>query len=619
MSDFKLLISHFKGYEVYYFGAVIFTALGIIFSRLVPLVTKFAIDNILGGKGPDSIFSSLFFELINNLTNSGGTGQKLAILGIAVVFFSLLNGIFSFLRESLSGYTAENISKKLRTDLYNVILRAESDFYSKFQSGDVIQRCTSDVDNIRKFLANDAISIWRIAFMIVFSLYIMFSLSVKLTLISLVTIPILVGTAFWFYLTVKKHFKTLDESEGKVTNVVQENITGVRVVKAFNREDYEIEKFLKSNTEYKELDLKLLKKFAIFWNLSDLLALLQFATVILLGSYFVVKDEISVGTLVAFTTYIGMLLWPARDLGILLSNFGKVKVSLKRISELLEQSIEETLEETLENKNIQENNESTLNIQGEIEFKDVWFSYIPEHDVLKGVSFKIEKGETVALFGGTGAGKSTIISLLMKLYEPSKGEIYVDGIEIRKIPKKVLRRQIGVVPQESFLFSRSVKSNIALTKIDSSDIEIIQAAKLASVHKDIIELEDSYDTVVGERGVTLSGGQRQRIAIARMLLKGFPIVIFDDSMSAIDTQTEKQIRSAIKQIAGSATTVIISHRISSIMDADKIIVLENGVVTHIGSHEELINTPGLYQKVWKIENVLKNAEIAEIAEKWQNN
>ncbi|MEN3043051.1 MAG: ABC transporter ATP-binding protein [Fervidobacterium sp.] len=591
MKDFKMLLKYFRGYTTQYVFAIIFTAFSIVFSRLVPVIVKFTIDNVIGGKVPNSGFWLYVYNLF------GGKNyleENLWVIGIVLLIFSFLNGLFSFLREKLAGQTSESIVKNLRDDLYNVILKAKYDFYSNFQSGDVIQRCTSDVETVRRFLYVDAISVWRIVFMIIFVLYVMINLNLKMTIISSAVIPLLTGTAFWFFLMVKKHFEKVDEAEASVTAAVQENITGVRVVKAFTREGYEIQKFIKKNSEYRELDLKLLALFAKFWTISDFLALTQFALVVVLGSYYAIREEITIGTLVAFTTYVGMLLWPVRELGIILSNFGKVRVSLKRINEILSYELEDLF------------CDSEFELKGDIEFKDVWFGYNPERPVLKGVSFEIRKGETVAFFGGTGSGKSTIISLLMRLYEPNSGKIMIDGKEISLIPKVVLRRNIGLVPQEAFLFSETVKENISVTNPEASHEEIVSSAVSAAVHDDIMQLEKGYDTLVGEKGVTLSGGQRQRITIARTFLREYPILIFDDSMSAVDTDTEKQIIQAIKQRSKNATTIIVSHRISSIKEADKIIVLENGIITNIGRHEELVNQPGLYQKVWKIESLLKN-------------
>ncbi|MGC8820681.1 MAG: ABC transporter ATP-binding protein, partial [Fervidobacterium sp.] len=564
----------------------------IVCSRLVPLVVKFTIDNVINGERLDS---SLLSKIYHFLGGRSFVIENLWIIGLIVLVISFFNALFNYLREKFVGYTSENFAKRLRNDLYNVILKAENIFYSKFQSGDVVQRCTSDVDNVRRFIASDAIIVWRILFMVIFVLFIMIRIDVKMTIISSLSLPVLTGIALWFFTIVKKHFEKVDEAEASVTSVLQENITGVRVVKAFTREDYEIEKFLKKNAEFRKLDLKLIKLFAIFWTVSDFIALFQFTLVIVVGTYFAVKGNISVGTLVAFTTYVGMLVWPARELGMLLSNFGKVKVSVKRINEILSQQLEEL-----------DNGTNIMKISGDIEFKDVWFGYKPEHPVLKGVSFKIRSGETVAFFGSTGSGKSTAIALLMRMYEPDKGKILVDGIDIRQIPKSILRRNIGLVPQETFLFSKTVRENISITKPHATYDEIVHSAKLASVHEDIVQLESGYDTLVGEKGINLSGGQSQRVTIARTLIKDYSILIFDDSMSAVDTETENQIRKAIREKSKSRTTIVVSHRISSIKDVEKIIVFEAGRISNIGTHDELINQPGLYQRVWKIENFLKS-------------
>lgn len=334
--------------------------------------------------------------------------------------------------------------------------------------------------------------------------------------------------------------------------------------------------------------------FAKFWSLSDFISLTQILIVIVIGSYFAVRQEITIGTLVAFSSYIGMLLWPIRQLGRIFSDLGKMKVSLKRINEILSEE-KEDLESGFNN----------IKLKGNIVFKDVWFGYKKDRPILKGVSFEIKQGQTVAFFGSTGSGKSTIISLLLRLYEYDSGSITIDGIELKNISKKTLRKNIGVVPQEAFLFSKTVKENIKITKIKAKDAEVIESAKIASVHDDITQFENSYETLIGEKGVTLSGGQRQRLTIARTIIKEFPILIFDDSLSAVDTETEEKIRQELKEKSKERTTILISHRISSVKDADLIIVLEKGVVTNIGTHEELINQEGLYKKVWKIQSLIK--------------
>lgn len=599
--EFRLLFRFFKGYGLTYALAIISTAVSALLSLATPLLVKITIDNVIGDNPVgitllDSLFRALGGRdfLINNLW----------IMGVAIVLLTILNGFAMYARGKLASKASESVAKRFKDELYNVILKADFHFYSKYPSGDVIQRCTSDVETIRNFLFSELVEVGRTVSLVVLILSIMISLSVKMALISSATLPILVILAFWFFRIVEKNFKEADEAEAEMTNVVQENITGMRVVKAFSREEYEIEKFVKKNSKYRALDYKLYVIFGKFWAITDFLSLLQIALVVIFGVVFAIRGDITIGTLVVFTSYESMLLWPVRQFGRILSNLGKMKISLKRISEILSTPTEEV--EELNTENVE-----NVSIDGDIEFKNVSFGYSADHLVLDDVSFKIEKGQTVAFFGTTGSGKSTIINLLMRLYEPISGEILIDGKPISQIPKNVIRRNIGLVPQEAFLFSKKVRENIALTKPHAHVEEIVDASKMAHIHGDIVQLEEGYDTLVGEKGVTLSGGQRQRVTIARTLLNNYRVLIFDDSMSAVDTETEAKIVEAIKARSKSLTTIIVSHRIASIRDADKIIVLEKGRVTNVGTHNELISKHGLYQNVWKIQSILEREKVEE--------
>lgn len=591
MNNFYLISKYMKGKRLIYFFAILSTILSSIITVVSPLVIKTTVDSIIGQKPVESkwinyIFSSSFFQD----TVSG----KLLIAALIIILLSIFNGVFMYLRGRFASEASETLSKRLKDELYSTILKSDYNFYSKYQSGDVIQRCTSDVETVRNFIVNQFVEVGRTIFLTGMIAYVMISMNLKMALISMITIPVSFLLTYYFFKKVQNQFKIADEAEAELSTVIQENITGVRVVKAFAREDFEKEKFNDKNRNYRNLDFNLGLTFAKFWSLSDFISLTQILIVIVIGSYFAVRQEITIGTLVAFSSYIGMLLWPIRQLGRIFSDLGKMKVSLKRINEILSEE-KEDLESGFNN----------IKLKGNIVFKDVWFGYKKDRPILKGVSFEIKQGQTVAFFGSTGSGKSTIISLLLRLYEYDSGSITIDGIELKNISKKTLRKNIGVVPQEAFLFSKTVKENIKITKIKAKDAEVIESAKIASVHDDITQFENSYETLIGEKGVTLSGGQRQRLTIARTIIKEFPILIFDDSLSAVDTETEEKIRQELKEKSKERTTILISHRISSVKDADLIIVLEKGVVTNIGTHEELINQEGLYKKVWKIQSLIK--------------
>ncbi|HOV54123.1 MAG TPA: ABC transporter ATP-binding protein [Fervidobacterium sp.] len=596
--EFRLLFQYFKGYGFMYALAILSTAVSAMLSLATPLLVKITIDSVIGD---NPVGLSFIDDIFKALGGREFLINHLWIIGVAIVLLTVLNGLAMYARGKLASKASESVAKKFKDELYSVILKADYGFYSKYPSGDIIQRCTSDVETVRNFLFSELVEVGRTISLVVLILSIMVSLNVKMALIASATLPILVVLAFWFFRVVEKNFKETDEAEAEMTNVVQENITGMRVVKAFSREEYEIEKFMKKNSKYRALDYKLYVIFGKFWAITDFLSLLQIALVVVFGVVFAIRGDVTIGTLVVFTSYESMLLWPVRQFGRILSNLGKMKISLKRISEILSTSRED----------IEDSGNENVSINGDIEFKHVSFGYSTDHLVLDDVSFKIEKGQTVAFFGTTGSGKSTIINLLMRIYEPTSGEILIDGRPISQIPKSVIRRNIGLVPQEAFLFSKKVKENIALTKPHTHFEEIVDASKMAHVHDDIIQLEEGYDTLVGEKGVTLSGGQRQRVTIARTLLSNYKVLIFDDSMSAVDTETEAKIVEAIESRSKTLTTILVSHRIASIRGADKIIVLEKGKVTNVGTHNELISKHGLYQNVWKIQSILEKEKVEE--------
>jgi ATP-binding cassette subfamily B protein len=419
----------------------------------------------------------------------------------------------------------------------------------------------------------------------------MFNLNGKMALVSMATMPIIFTFAFIFFSKVKVAFEASDEAEAKLTTVLQENLTGIRVVKAFSRQKYEVLKFDEKNKDYKDKTYRLIQLLSIYWGASDFICFIQIGLVLVVGSIWAVRGDISLGTLVAFSTYVNMLLWPIRQLGRTLTDMGKAIVSVGRIEEILNEPIE-----------ILEENNVKPEIKGNILFDDVYFEYEKNKPVLKGISFSVKAGNTLAIIGPTGSGKSSLIHLLARLYDYNEGSIKIDGAELRDMDKGWVRKNIGIVLQEPFLYGKTIKENIKLSDPSIEDTRVYESAKIASIHQDIKSFDKGYDTYVGERGVSLSGGQKQRIAIARTIIKECPIVVFDDSLSAVDTETDVSIRKALNNRKNKSTTIIVSHRISTVSEADKILVLDKGKIVQMGDHNSLIEEEGLYKRIYEIQN-----------------
>ncbi|MGH4140790.1 ABC transporter ATP-binding protein [Clostridium sp.] len=587
----KKLLKLTVGNRLLYFTAILSIAAATFIAMLEPMIIKITIDSVIGNKPLD-----VPVPIERLVTLVGGTGvllRNLWICSLSLVILTCVRGIFLFLRGKLSAQAAENIARNMRVKLYDHIQNLPYAYHIKAESGDLIQRCTSDVETVRKFFATQMVEIGRAFFIVSFAIIMMLSLNKKMTVIAMVIVPIIFIFSYVFFYKIKNTFEKADAQEGVLTSVLQENLNGVRVVKAFGRQNFEIEKYESENMKYRDLNFNLVKLLSTYWSTSDVLCMTQIGLVLVSGIYFAVNGEISLGTLVVFNTYEGMLLWPVRQLGRILSDMGKMSVSLQRITNIMDVPVEQEQGKALKPE-----------ISGEISFENVDFEYESDNEILSGISFKVKKGETVAIVGPTGSGKSSLVHLLLRLYDYDSGSIKIDGVELKDIERKHMRSNIGIVLQEPFLYSRTIKENIKMAKIDSKDIEIQNAATVAAVHNVINSFEKGYDTIVGEKGVTLSGGQRQRVAIARTLIKDMPILIFDDSLSAVDTETDRVIREELKKKNKGSTTFIISHRISTVMAADKIIVLNHGKIEDIGTHKTLIKKDGIYKRIWEIQTSL---------------
>ncbi len=578
----KSLMKNLKGFKLIYLGAIIAIITECFLSLIYPVIIKYSIDNIIGGKEVTD------YKFLENII-----GNSLYKAALIMLLFTVISGISLFFKGQLSAIASEGIAKNIKDKLFVHLQNVKYSYYSNAETGDLIQRCTSDVDTVRNFFGKQFLEVVNVIVMICISMIFMVRLNIKLTLLTLLILPFLISFTIVFFENVKKKFKEYDEAEGKMSAVLQENLNGVRVVKAFAKEKFEIEKFENANTDWRNKDLKLLKLFALFWSTSDGMIMFQIALILFVGIHWTVEGTVSLGTLIAFLTYQGMLLYPIRQFGRVVADFGKSLVSIERINEILSEPLDENHEEAVEH-----------DIEGNIRFDKVSFSYDKSNEVLRNISFEAKKGETIGILGPTGSGKSTLVHLLTHLFTPTKGKIYVDNMDMELIDKKWLRKNIGLILQEPFLYAKTIKENIGIASESYMDEHIYEAANTAHIHKGINEFKEGYETMVGEKGVSLSGGQKQRISIARTIMKNAKVIIFDDSLSALDTETDAAIRKALKEKNDGSTKFIISHRIASLQDADKIIVLERGKITQRGNHKELLSEEGLYKRIWDIQNAL---------------
>ena len=577
----------------HFLWALIATIMMVIIGFLTPLLLSEIVDSILGSEPftmPDFLMNP-----INDLGGRDFLRQNLWIPALALILMNIVNGVFTFIKGRSSAIASENIARKLRNDLYRHLQHLPFAYHVKAQAGELIQRCTSDVDTIRRFLALQVMEVVNTVLMVVIAMSILLPRSVPITLYSLILVPPLFCFATWFFKMVHKSFEVADEADGVLNAVLQENLSGVRVVRAFGQQEREVEKFDRVNNDLRKKNLRLNELLAIYWGGGDAISMTQTLLTLVVCIIYACNGWITVGTLIVFTSTLGMLLFPIRQLGRTLSDAGKAMVSMKRVQAILHEEAEPD-----------EPNAMKPDLHGDIVFDHVSFAYPDDNvPVLRDVSFTIPAGKTAAVLGGTGSGKSTMMYLLQRLYTPTSGKITIGGVDIQQIDRKYLRAHVGLILQEPFLYSKSIRENVGITAPEQEAERIEHAADIASASGFIAKADKGWETVVGERGVTLSGGQKQRIAIARTLLKDNNILIFDDSLSAVDTETDAQIRAALRHEQKDVTTLIISHRVTTLSQADLILVLENGQITQQGTHAELCSQPGLYQRINSIQNALE--------------
>ena len=567
-----------------------FSAMITVCQAFIPQVIRISVDGVLGSdlsKIPEWVKAFLSEETIRE-----NPGKMLTIAAFAVILLAAINIAANYYSKVFAAKGSESFVKGMRDQLYDHIQKLPYSWHVKNQTGDIIQRCTSDVDVVRNFVTNQLMEVFRIIFLIVFYMVIMFSMNVKISLIAVSFFPIVILYSGYFFSKIAQHFQEADEAEGILSSVVQENLTGVRVVRAFGRESFERKRFDEKNERFAGLWIYLGKFLSLYWSIGDLITGIQILTVICMGVLFTVDGNLTVGEFIAFVSYNSSMAWPVRSLGRIISEMSKAGVSIDRIAYILDEKEEDDRPGVTKPA-----------INKDIVFDKVNFKYEEGAAVLKDVSFTVPEGKTFAILGNTGSGKSTLVHLLNRLYDlpDGCGKITIGGVDIRDIDRQYLRSQIGMVLQEPFLYSGSIKENVGITWESSAFDDIREACEIACVDSAIDSFTDGYETIVGERGVTLSGGQKQRVAIARMLVEHTPVMIFDDSLSAVDAQTDAMIREALKKRMAGTTVILIAHRITTLMQADCIMVLEDGAVAEMGSHEQLMEHHGIYRRIYDIQ------------------
>lgn len=572
--------------------SMLMAALTALADMITPQIIRAAVDNAIGGNEPT--FGPAVMKVVNAVGGFEYLGKNLWIMALAVLVVALVKVMsqYGFLLSNTRA--SETLAKTMRDTLYTHIEHLPFSWHMKNHTGDIIQRCTSDIDTTRNFVTGQMTQLFRVLILVTMSTIFMSSMNGWLTLIALLPMPVIFWYSFQFHHKIGDGFKECDEAEGKLSAMAQENLTGVRVVRAFGRERYERDRFVEQSETYTSLWVRLGKIMARFWSVSDILSGLQIMLVVVFGVVFCLKGRMTSGEYIAFISYNSQLVWPIRMLGRMISDMSKAGVAVDRIGYIVNSPVEEDGE-----------NDATPDLTGDIAFEHVNFAYDGCPQMLHDINFTMKAGTTLGILGGTGSGKSTMMLLLDRLYDlpPECGRITIGGVDIATIKREHLRKNIGIVLQEPFLFSRTLQENLSITdeKLTLSDIR--EAARSACLDETIEGFSKGYDTFVGERGVTLSGGQKQRAAIARMLTQHTPIMIFDDSLSAVDAETDAKIRKELEKRFGSASIILISHRISTLNKADQVIVLDRGRITEMGTPEELQKAGGLYQRIYEIQNL----------------
>ncbi len=592
-SKIKTLSFFLKGSKRYFALGIVFVFVQVIFDMVNPKVMGYTVDYIVGDiQGMPAVVPGFVDKL-------GGRDYVLShlwLIAITIIILGILGAVSRYLFRLFNSLGGENLARRMRNTLFEHILRLPYKWHDINKTGDIIQRCTSDVDMIRNFIQEQLVNLFRMIAMIIFALYFMFRIHVLLSLSACFFILVVVVYSLIFHGKIGAQFEKVDEEEGRLSAVAQENLAGVRVVRAFGRELYEKKRFETKNEAYINHWVGMMSLLAKFWTISDMVKHMQTVTVLALGAFFTVQGQITSGEFVSFIAYNMMIIQPIMELGRVISEMSKSGVSIERLKYIIDSEVEKDAPDAVDFPGY-----------GDIEIKNVSFAY-DKKTVLNNVSMTIHKGETIGILGGTGSGKSTLMLLLDNLYELSGGSILINGVDIKSIKKNELRKNIGFVLQEPYLFSRSLRDNIKIATDEEDEEQLNKAVETASLKNSINKFKEGLDTYVGEKGVTLSGGQKQRAAIAQMLIKKPEIMIFDDSLSAVDAKTDAAIRKGLKEASKDATVIIISHKITTIMGADNIYVFDAGRIAESGKHGDLIMNNGIYSKIFNLQRSAQEGE-----------
>jgi len=589
-SILKMMMGFTHKLKRFYLFSIITAIVATLLSFIAPLIVGFTVDSVIGDEG--GYLPAPIMWIYESLNTQGTLASRLLICALMIAGCELISGIFNYFSRVSIAKGSERMINNLRISLYAHTQNLPFEWHTNNLTGDIIQRCTSDVETVRRFVFQQLLEVVRTVILVVIAIVIMFSLNLIMATVVTVFMPFVLGYTLFFFYRIAHKFLAADEAEGALMVRVQENLTGVRVVRAFGRERYETKRFDEKNIDFAEKWTVLGGTFGLYWGIGDTVSFIQMFSVIIVGAYLATTGTFSVGELLVFLGYTNMLMWPVRQLGRIITEMSKAGVSLKRIKEIFDAPVETDAPDAI-----------APPMDRDIEFRNVSFTY-DEQPVLKDVSFKIKRGTTFGILGATGSGKSTITYLLNRLYDlPEDGGIItIGGVDISHIKKAYLRRNIGLVLQEPFLFSKTLLENIDIASRGQILSKVREKAKIAEVDDNIMAFSKGYDTIVGERGVTLSGGQKQRVAIARTLMMNAPVMVFDDSMSNLDMETDAKIRESLREDTAGATVILISHRISTLMKADVIMVLEDGKVEEIGSHADLVEKDGVYRRIYDLQS-----------------
>jgi ATP-binding cassette subfamily B protein len=579
-------------------------------SRLLPYLRRYKYPMLFGifcamaTNAAAVIWPEILKQTINALQAGATRGyQNFALKILAAVF---VQAIFLFLMRRIMIGVSRDIEYELRNDLYRHMQVLSSSYYNKMYTGDLMSRNNNDLSAVRMVLGPAIMYSVNTFFTFVFALSMMLRINWLLTLVALSPLPVVSWLVTRYGKVIHRRFKEVQEQFSNISTAVQENLSGIKVVKAFGREEKEVEDFKEANFKYLQMNKQLVKVWGILYPMVELLAGIGVLIVLWFGGRQVILGRLTLGEFVAFNSYLAMLIWPSIALGWVVNITQRGAASMSRLNEVFDEKPEITDAEV--SQALQD-----FRLGGKIEFRNVSFRYRKDVPVLEDITFLIHPGTTVAFVGGTGSGKSTLLQLITRMYDVDEGEILIDDIPIQQIPLAALRTQIGFVPQDSFLFSDTLTENIAFGIDSRESEEIEEAARMASFEEEIESFPKGYETMIGERGITLSGGQKQRATIARALVKDPAILVFDDSFSNVDTYTEDRILQNLRSIRKGRTCIIVAHRISTIQDADWIFVLDEGKVTEQGTHSELLEKRGTYYEVYQKQLIEEELHIRRIS------